>query len=296
MRSTRGHVSKRLICCLSFLLLVIPTACSTIGSLAGQAGVQLPGAEFTGARLRGLSFDRVDLELDLQITNPNPLAIRLSGFSYDMSIEERSFIQGTEDREVNLKANGKSTVPLPLTISFDHLYTLFKDLRQKDTAEYLLQCSLFFDLPVLGRTEIPASRRGDVPLPKIPSVNIRSLALERLDLSGADLMLSVQLENPNAFAMALKGMQYQVFVNDQTWASGETDEQVPLAERGNGLVRIPISLDLLRMGTSIADLLRASEPLSVRLLGDLDLNTSLPLLDHAHIPFDLRSDTEITRP
>jgi LEA14-like dessication related protein len=96
--------------------------------------------------------------------------------------------------------------------------------------------------------------------------------------------------------MALKGMQYQVFVNDQAWASGETGEQVPLTERGNGLVRIPISLDLLRMGTSIADLLRDSEPLSVRLLGDLDLNTSLPLLDHAHIPFDLRSDTEITRP
>ena len=296
MRSiTRCHFSGLFygICILGLLM---PTACSTIGSLAGQAGVRAPEANFSEVRLKKLSFDRVDLELDLRVTNPNSLSIRLAGFSYDLFIDEQSFLRGKEDREVTLAANGESTIPLPLTLSFDHLYAVFQELHQKDAAEYQLRCALFFDLPVLGRVEIPASNTGVIPLPKIPSVKIQALSLQRLSLSGADLVLRVQMENPNAFAMALEGMQYQLFVDDQAWASGETGKRVPLAEKGNGLVEIPISLDLLRMGTSIRSLLTGSEPLSIRLLGDLDMSSSMPPLDRTHLPFDLRGNTEVIQP
>ncbi len=296
MRPITGYHFLALLYGMCTLILLIPTACSTVGSLAGQAGVRVPEVEFTEVRLRKLSFDRADLELDLRINNPNPLSIRLAGFSYDLFIDQQPFLKGREDREVTLAANAESTIPLPLTISFDHLYAAFRELRQKDAAEYLLQCALFFDLPILGRVEIPASKTGALPLPKIPAMNIQSLSLQRLSLSGADLVLRVQMENPNAFTMALEGMQYQLFVDDQAWASGETGNRISLAERGNGLVEIPISLDLLRMGTSIRSLVTGSKPLSIRLLGDLDMSTSMPPLDRTHLPFDLQGSTAVLQP
>jgi LEA14-like dessication related protein len=269
------------------------SACSSLGSLAGQAGVERPQVAFTAARLTGLSFDRVDLQFDVTITNPNPLGVKLAGFRYDLSVNENTFLQGTEEQEVVIAARGESTVPIPLTLSFDHLYKTFQSLRQEDATTYLLQCAFLFDLPVIGTVELPASKGGDFPLPKIPAIDIQGIQVEQMSPLGAELVLGIAVDNPNAFSMILEGMQYQFEVNGLSWASGETGRRINIAEKGDGLVQIPISLDFVTMGASIYALLTEERPLDYQLQGDLDISSSLPLLGRTHIPFDRSGQTEV---
>jgi LEA14-like dessication related protein len=261
-------------------------ACATLGSLAGQAGVQRPDARFVGARLAGLSFDKVDLLFDLEIQNPNSMGITMAGFRYDLTVNENQFLEGREDKEVAIAARGTSTIQIPLTLSFNHLYQVFESLRQNDSATYSLKCGFLFDLPVLGAVEIPASKSGDFPLPKIPAVQVEGLHIERLSPLAADLTLKLQLDNSNAFSMILEGMQYQFEINDQTWAAGETGERISITEKNKGLLEIPISLNFLQIGQSVYGILVEGEPLDYQFQGDLDLNVTSSLIGRTHLPFN----------
>ena len=286
MREITPRPALRAFLALLLLSLGVLSACATLGSLAGQAGVQRPGVRFIGARLAGLSFDKVDLLFDLEIRNPNSLGVTMAGFRYDLAVNESPFLEGKEEKEVAIAAQGASTIQIPLTLSFDHLYQVFKSLRQKDNAAYSLQCGFLFDLPVLGAVEIPASKSGDFPLPKFPAVRVEGLHIENLSPLAADLTLKLQLDNSNAFSMILEGMQYQFEINDQMWAAGETGERISIAEKDKGLLEIPISLNFLQIGQSIYGILAEGKPLDYQFQGDLDINATTSLIGRTHLPFD----------
>jgi LEA14-like dessication related protein len=271
------------------------SACSALRGLLGRGSIQRPQVEFVGARLTGLSFDRANFVFDLKILNPNPLGVKLAGFGYDLLINEHSFIKGREDKEIEIEAQGENVIQIPLTISYQHLYQALQSLRQQDTAVYRLNCDFSFDLPVLGPVQIPASKRGNLPLPKLPAVEVEKLKLKDLGLSGADLVLEIRLKNPNAFSVLLNGMQYQFTVEEKPWAWGETGQRIPVSEKAENLVEIPISLDFFHIGQSVYQVLAGNEHLSYQFQCDLDLETSLPLLGRTNLPFDLSGLIEVLK-
>lgn len=287
-RRTSGITSLCLI-----LSVVLFSACSALRGLLGQATIQRPQVDFIGAKLTGLSFDKVTFLFDLKIRNPNSLGVKLAGFGYDLSINGSSFLKGTENKELDIEAQGETIFQIPLTLSYSHLYQVFQTLLQQDNATYHLKCDLSFDLPGLGLVQIPVSKQGDVPLPKLPTVNVEKIELKRLGLSGADLLLGVQVDNPNAFSMIMEGMQYRLNINDQPWASGETGTRVQITEKGQNLLEIPIFLNFLQIGQSAYQALAEGQPLSYQFQGDLDLTTSLSPLGRTHLPFHRSGQIEV---
>jgi LEA14-like dessication related protein len=277
------------------LSVVFFSACSTLRGLLGQTTIQRPQVDFIGAKLTGLSFDKASFLFDLKIRNPNSLGVNLAGFGYDLSINGSSFLKGRENKELNIEAQGESTFQIPLTLSYSHLYQVFQTLFQQDRATYHLKCDLSFNLPGLGLVQIPASKQGDFPLPKFPTVNVEKIELKRLGLSGADLLLGIQVNNPNAFSMIMEGMQYQLNINGQPWASGETGTRLQVTEKGESLLEIPIFLNFLQIGQSAYQALAEGQPLSYQFHGDVDLTTSLSLLGRTHLPFDRWGQIEVFR-
>jgi LEA14-like dessication related protein len=245
--------------------------------------------------LTGLSFDKANFLFDLKIQNPNSLGVKLAGFGYDLSINGSSFLKGRENKELNIQAQGETIFQIPLTLSYSHLYQVFQTLLQQDSATYHLKCDLSFELPGLGPVQIPVSKQGDFPLPKLPTVNVERMELKRLGLSGADLVLGIQVNNPNAFSVIMEGMQYWLNINGQPWASGETGTRVQITEKGENLLEIPILLNFLQIGQSAYQALAEGQSLSYQFQGDLDLTTSLSLLGRTHLPFQRSGQIEVFR-
>ena len=275
------------------LSVVLFSACSTLRGLLGQATIQRPQIDFIGAKLTGLSFDKASFLFDLQIRNPNSLGVKLAGFGYDLSINGNSFLKGRENKELNIEAQGETIFQIPLTLSYSHLYQVFQSLLQQDSASYQLKCDLSFDLPGLGLVQIPVSKGGDFPLPKLPTVNVAKIELKRLELSGADLLLGIQVNNPNVFSMIMEGMQYRLNINGQPWASGETGTRVQITEKGQNLLEIPIFLNFLQIGQSAYQALAEGQRLNYQFHGDLDLSSSLSLLGRTHLPFHRSGQIEV---
>lgn len=263
--------------------------------LKGAVKVSKPDLSIESVRLAGLSFQDLDLVFDIAVDNPNPLPVTLARFDYDLRIENSSFLKGIQEESSNIAAAEKSRISLPLTLDFGDLRRTFATLKDQDSTSYELICNLVFDLPVLGEHALPLRHRGVLPVVKPPRIEVGHLKIKRLNLTGADLVLQLGLRNPNNFVFGLDRLDYDFSVGGKSWATGASTRPVQLAEKGSQTLEIPVSLSFLSLGRSAYRALTKKKPLDYQLSGNLDLNTSLPLLPSAKIPIDLSGSLDVLR-
>jgi LEA14-like dessication related protein len=158
-----------------------------------------------------------------------------------------------------------------------------------------VSCGLSFDLPVAGRTRIPVRHTGSLPLVKLPRVTLNGLRVKDLSLMGATVEIVLGVDNPNAFDLALKRVDYALDINGASWATGRTQRTDSVARKQRGELRIPVTLDFLRIGSGIYDIVSGSSQVSYKLSGSLDVGTSLPLLRQAIVPISGTGSIRLSR-
>ena len=286
----------------SFADVVLYTVCLvfiavTLSSCAIFGGVKMvqPKVAFTGAKLDKLSFSNADLLFDMQIENPNPLGVKLASFDYELLVNGFSFLSGKQDKNLDIPASGKDTIQLPLTVRFLDLYQAVQSLRNQDESAYDLKCSFGFNLPIIGEVKVPVQTSGKVPLLKLPSIDVATLKVTRLDVFGAELKLAIDVKNNNPFAVALDGFKYQFDVNGQSWAVGQAKSVGDVTQKGESQIEIPIALNFLKVGQTAYQLLRGDKKLNYQLQGNLDINAAHPLLGKVSIPFDKLGAIDIVK-
>ncbi|NQT23784.1 LEA type 2 family protein [candidate division KSB1 bacterium] len=271
-----------------FLPIFLCVICLLAGCSVLQELVQIqkPRVSVSDAKLTGLNFDGVDLLLTFQIDNPNSLGVTANGFDYDFKLNGNSFVQGKEIQTVSVPANGTGQIDLPISILFKDIYQAVNSLKNQDSTEYEISAGFNFNLPVLGPIRVPVTKKGSLPLLKLPKVSIQQFKVSRMGFTGADLELVLGVKNPNSIPFKLKAMQYDFSVNQLNWAKGSIPKAISLAQKGEGSVTIPISLDFLKMGQSIVQLIKGNSELDYQLKGALDLGSDLSILGDVHLPLD----------
>jgi LEA14-like dessication related protein len=275
-----------------FLILLLFLGCAALQQIAN---IQEPKLDVQNVRFTGMSFEDIDLAFDIKIKNPNPLSATLAALDYDFQINDASFLKGQQEKQISILANGESTVEIPLTLNFKDLYNTFQALKNQDSSAYKLMCGLSFNLPVLGPTRIPVSKSGNLPNLKLPDVSIGSLKLNKISLTGADLDLKLNVKNANTFSFLLNKLNYDFAVNGKTWVKGLSQKQMQVKEKGESTISIPISLNFLEMGTVIYQMINGNQKLNYQLKGNVDLNSSLPLLGQVSLPLDRVGEINISR-
>ncbi len=269
---------------LAFLFFI--TACNELKNLQNMMDVKNPQVRFESAKLTGLSFEKADLLFNLKVVNPNDFNITLSGFDYDLLINQNSFLSGKQNKGVAVKANNSSDVQIPLTLKYEELYKAYKSFEDDDVLRYTLKTGLLFDIPVLGKVRVPVSKSGELPSLKLPSISFKSIKLNDIGFSGADLTLEVGVDNPNNMSLLLNKMDYNFKVNGRQWASGRAEEKLPVNKKGESTLKIPLKLDFLQIGTTAYQLLQGNSDLNIEFKGNADMNSSLELLKQFDISFD----------
>ena len=276
----------------SVLLLLGIFGCSTVQNLVN---IKKPNVSIENVRLTGMSLNDLDLAVALKVDNPNQLTADLEGFDFDFQINQSSFLKGQQDNPQTIEAMKSSSFEVPLKINFKDLYSTYSTLKSQDNSTYKIDFGLAFNLPVLGKTRIPVSHEGEFPLIKVPSVKISTLKINKLNLTGADVALELEIDNPNAFGFSLKSLDYNFQVNGQEWAQGLTNRAVQIAEKGKGTLSIPVSLNFLEMGQTVFRLLSGDNTVNYNFDGKFALDSSLPLLKDINLPVTRAGELVITR-
>lgn len=281
---------------LLFLILTLSmSSCSVFHSLIKEK-VKEPEVDFIDAKIAGLSFNGIDLLFDLKVKNPNKIGIKLAGFDYDLLLNGNSFLTGNQIRGIEIPSLGEEIIQLPVNLNFLDIYKTFQNLWDQGLSNYQMKFGFSFEMPILGVIRIPVSKSGDFPLIKIPKISLEGLNIEKLSITNADMKLRLKVNNPNAFAMILKGGNYQLKLNNQNVFSGiMADKDIQIGEKGDGIIELPISLDFLNVSKSVYQMLSGNKPLDYNLMGNFNLGTSLPLLEKADLPFEISGKTDLIR-
>ena len=150
---------------LSILCLIFISGCAEFDRHMDTAK---PTAKLLGTRLTKIDFEQVNLVLDLAVTNKNPFSIPLAGLDYDFKIGGNSLVSGVTSQGLKMKRSSTSKIALPVTLKFDDLRKIPGELWKKDQFSYQLDTSINMKLPIIGLYSIPFSKKGTLPVPKLP--------------------------------------------------------------------------------------------------------------------------------
>ena len=250
-----------------------------------------PTAKLTGTRLANINFDQADLVFDIAVKNKNPFSIPLSGLDYNLKIGGNSLITGVTGQGVKIKKSTTSNVALPITLKFDDLRKIPGELWKQDQLAYQLDTSINIKLPVIGNYAIPFSKKGELPIPKVPRIQLKDLQVKDLSLTAAEIVAEIEVHNPNAFDLGLSNFNYRLDINQQTWGEGVSNKSTSIPKKGKGTISIPLKLDLLRVGRATFQLLSSDEKIDYQLLGGITLDTGLEFLRQHKMPLNIKGTT-----
>ncbi len=266
--------------------------CVTLEQVSQALEGQKPSAAVQGLKLTGLDMNGVNLVFDVAVDNPNPVGISLAALDYDLKLLGSSFLQGDQPMGMKLAANGSSQVQVPVRLGFQQLLNSYQQLKGAEKVGYELDLGMGFDVPLLGKVRVPVNYRGDFPIPEMPAVSLRSLDVQQLTMSGASLLLQLEVDNPNSFSLLLNKLNYNLKLNGYDVGGGLVDKAVNIKQDGRGTVSLPVSLDFAQAGMGLYSAL-LGKGISYDLSGSMQASSSNPILEAFRIPLDKQGRVDL---
>lgn len=273
-------------------MLVWTNGCSTLQDIANS--IQKPALSVEDVRVTDFNFRQMELTYDVKIENPNSVAVQMLGYDYELEINDHTLVQGDQPEEIKIEASGASTFQVPMTLNFSDIYNTVQSLANADDASYHFLSHLTFDLPLLGRTELPISKEGNIPLLKVPDISIEDFQVENLSFSSADLNLKLRFQNPNGFGLDINQLNYNLMINGNQWAEGTALQNVHIKENGVTELTIPISLNLSQIGASAYRILTGAQQLDYQLKGVFSINAGHELLGETNFDFNRSGEVSLS--
>jgi LEA14-like dessication related protein len=110
-----------------------------------------------------------------------------------------------------------------------------------------------------------------------PEVVLTGVQVKDIGFGGQKFLLGFSVSNPNPFPLPVRSIRYNVRLDDQNFAGGETQSDFVVSARGDGKFVIGVELDLLQSVSQLASLLKGGMPETI----DYELHGSLAV----DIPF-----------
>ena len=264
------NLIKKLII-LSFSIFFL-AGCNTLKDLAN---VQKPSVRFSSMSVEDLSFRDVTLLFDFEVENPNSFGVSADQYQYDFFINGNQFVSGTQDKNLRIENNATTTIQVPVTLSYPEVYSTISSIVNRDSIDYRLSTEVQFDIAGLGKQVVPVSASGDLPLPKLPKIELSSFNVEELSLMGAEMIASFRVENPNSFGISFANTFYNLAVNGKQWLDTKLDRNITLNSSESQLITIPIRLNSSQMGSVLLDILDGEKEFEYHLTGSADVSADI---------------------
>ncbi len=266
----RGYnLRSRLSIFLAFLLFfpLLSGGCKHLGQYLKP---REPKVKFKRVAIKKISFDSLDVEFFFDVYNPNEIGIEFSSLEYQLDIDGSTLFRGRQNRGLSLKPKGRSELALPFGIVFQKFVkSMVSFFQSKDDVPYRISLKLGFQLPIIGQLVVPVEKRGRLPVPKLPKIEMGNVELVSISPMGAELKFQLKVSNPNRFPIRLRGLKYRIEIANSSLLSGSS--RLPLLPaRGRRSVEIPLNISFLNAGFAIVNAIR-SRNISFLLDGYLDL-------------------------
>lgn len=129
--------------------------------------VKIPSIKLGSLRLKKLGFTGADLDLKLDIDNPNAIGFVVNSLDYDFKINQQNWAKGATTNEMNIAKKGKSTISIPVSLSFAQVgSTVYNILKGDNALDYNLtgDVGLKTSFPGFQAVKLPLNNAGKVKI------------------------------------------------------------------------------------------------------------------------------------
>ena len=114
----------------SFFLL---SSCATLQDFAS---IKKPDLSISSVNITDVSLSDIELTFDVDIDNPNQVAVNLASYNFDFLIDGNSFVKGDQPLTSEIKSATTSVIQIPVRFTFEELYNTFTSIKDKDETPY----------------------------------------------------------------------------------------------------------------------------------------------------------------
>ncbi len=137
----------------------------------------------------------------------------------------------------------------------------------------------FGTLLVLGAFLVGCAGLGTRPAP--PRVVLTDLRLGDATLFAQHYVLTLEVQNPNSFELAVEGLDCELLLNGEPFASGVSAQALAIPPYGTGAIEVAVTSTLLGVVRQLAELERSgAERFRWQLRGQVGLRGA------GRLPFD----------
>ena len=253
---------------LAFIFVLAITNCESFRSVLQEPVLSLNSVELAKINLTG-----VEMIAHLDVENHNGFSIPLPKIEWGLFINDASFIQGViNSGGKSLKSRAKTTVDIPVSVTYDGLYRSVSSLIETKQAAYKIALGVSFPIPIIESKVFRKDFAGIIPLPQLPKLSPAQVKFSKIDFSGVELSCGINVENPNGFPIPFPEINWNYEV------SGVPVIRSSFAGSGE-IAAGAASVALITVGVAYADIFKAVD--SARNAGEvktnLSLETSLPI-------------------
>ena len=256
--------------------MVLLSGCPKLGEVLSALDLEQfkPTVSFQRMDLKGIDFDGADLNFVFKVDNPSPAEVKLASFDWDLDVAGGDFLAGARPDGMKLSGNTSSELVLPVRMGFKQLIDTGRALKGKDEIPFTLRVTPSFDTPV-GPIRVPVDKQGQAPVLTRPKVNLKAARVQSIQLlqNKANIEIDLGVLSQQASPVGLAQLNYVLKLEGMEVATGALAQLPQLKEGEAATVTIPVVLNLLELGTTVAQSIKNKTKVDVGFAADMDVRT-----------------------
>jgi len=234
----------------AIIITVAVIACKT----TVKSSFQEPVISFHSAETTDMNINSILLLCKIQVKNPNSFEIPFPQTTgWEFFIKDKSYKEGTVKSDGKIKAKSAVFIDVPIKIEYMDFFKNFKPLIGSKQASYKIALAVKFSYPDLGEKVWNLDNSGEIPLLQLPVISMPTMAIDSVEFSKTEILVTVNVENPNVFEIPSPKFSYDYMINKKSFIWGIIENEAPLAP--NSVTPIKF-----RLVVNYADLFRSFSP------------------------------------
>jgi LEA14-like dessication related protein len=265
-------------------------ACAT-----GKARPAEASASIAGLRVVGLDQRRSRVSFDLELENPGGRPLAIESLDCVVRVEGAEAGRLAMRERVAVAAGGSASLPLELVLDSGGFGDEVMGPKGPSIASLVVEATLRLRDAEGSALSATASAKGGLPLVREPMLRIVSLGIERDLLVTADLKLSLEAYNPNAFPVELGSIDYEFFGEGEPWSSGKAEGPMPIPALSSRMLDLGLELNFADRDRALLDLVAKLRVLRYGLKGRCSVDTGMDYLPAFLLEFDEEGSCQVKR-
>ncbi len=150
-------------CGLSFDLPGLGLARVPLSTSGEIPALKVPSISVEGLKVKRMNMAGADMELQLQMDNPNAFDLLLHQFDYELHVNGKPWATGMGMKQVQVGSKGKSAITIPISMDFAQIgFSVYQMLSGGEEFDYAFTGKLDIgtSLPLLEQTTLPFNTSG----------------------------------------------------------------------------------------------------------------------------------------